>query len=157
MLVWKYACVCLCVCSQSEVRPFQGSWLYDKFSKGVFGKDGVAFREDPNYVNCFVMEILHWGACTTLRVQGVMLLNIKAAFDLCKSKYLQVQKTLKRSLFVFIIPFLKSHRILWKTELDGWSSLRFISSRKYILSDPVCHHLLNEGLVSNANSNSYSC
>lgn len=43
---------------------------------------------------------------------------------------------------------------MWKKELDGWSSHKFISRRKQCLSDVVCHHLLNEGLGSDAKRNS---
>lgn len=124
-LVWNYGRVCACVL-RGKFSRFK-VLNYITSAKGRLKEDGIVLKEETHYVNCFVMEMSHWGSCTTSRVQGIILMNRKPAFDLWNAKYLQVQKALARSLFVFIIPFLKSRRIMWKTELEGWSSHRFIS------------------------------
>lgn len=100
---------------------------YTSSAKGRLEEGGIAFlKEETHCVNCFVTEMSHWGSCTTSRVQGIILMHIKPAFDLWNSKYLQVQKAFARSLFVFIISFVRA-TALRRRLLEGWSSHRFIS------------------------------
>lgn len=118
-----HVCACVLRGKSSHFKVLN----YISSAKGRLEEDGMALKEETHYVNCFVMEVSNWGSCTTSRARGIILTNRKPALDLWNSKYLQVQKALTGSQFVFIIPFLKSHRLMWKTELEGWTSHKFIS------------------------------
>lgn len=51
----------MCVCVRVLTVKFSYFKVasYVSSTKGYLGKDGPALKEEPNSVNCFVMEMLH--------------------------------------------------------------------------------------------------